>query len=168
MVNTLSQRCDRRRYSGVFLFLALFLPLLALGLVACDNASPSAPSISAASHTPAVVPTHIAINTKSEKTVTLADNNTTITVKSGTTLEVVLNDGSSGSQDQTHWLVSISRADVLIPWADAPMPAQAQGIFNAGKIGTAQITAVGQTICSTTATNCKTKSQTFQMQVNVD
>ena len=166
MLKPLSQRSDRHRRSYALLFPALCMFFLSVGLVACGSSSPSVSST--ATSTPAAVPTHITINTKSEKVVTLADNNTTITVKSGTTVEVILNDSSNGSQAQTRWLLSISRSDVLIPWSNAPMPAQAQGIFNAGKIGTAQISAVGQPVCSASATNCKKDPETFQLQVNVN
>jgi predicted secreted protein len=166
MVKSLSQCSDWHRRPYALLFLTLCIVFLSLGLAACGGSSPSASS--SATNTPAAVPTHITINTKNEKIVTLADNNTTITVKSGTTVEVILNDSSTGSQSQTHWLLSISRSDVLIPWANAPMPAQAQGIFNAGKVGTAQISAVGQPVCSASAKNCKKDPETFQMKVNVD
>ena len=107
-------------------------------------------------------PTHIVINTVSQKILTLADNHHLITVKPGTTIELKLDD-----KTYSRWLVSISQANVLIPWANAPMPTHVQGIFNAGQSGTAQISATGQPNCASNAASCSTGVQQFNVQIKV-
>jgi ABC-type Fe3+-hydroxamate transport system substrate-binding protein len=139
------------------------------GLIGCADGSQSPSSANTTTDTTSnstveigATPTHIVINPVSQKIVTLADNNHLITVKPGTTLELKLDDKSF-----THWLVSSSRADVLIPWANAPMPAHVQGIFNAGPAGTAQITATGQPNCVASASSCSKVAQQFVVQIKI-
>ncbi len=153
---------------GIFLVLG--------GMVGCANSSQTAQSsspqttnASSGSHTTGTTveigptPTHIVINTVSQKILTLADNNQQITVKPGTTIELKLD-----NKAYSRWLVSISQANVLIPWANAPMPTNVQGIFNAGQSGTAQISATGQPVCSSNAASCSKALQQFVVQIKVD
>ncbi len=136
------------------------------GLIGCADVPP--PTSSANSNTGGTTvevgptPTHIAINPVSQKILTLADNNHLITVKPGTTIELKLDDKA-----YSRWLVSISQANVLIPWANAPMPLHVQGIFNAGPAGTAQITATGQPNCTVNAKTCSKGVQQFMVQIKV-
>jgi hypothetical protein len=151
--------------SGIGLFLVLG------GMVGCaDSTQSSSPQTTNASSAPTSntiveagpTPTHIAINTVSQKILTLADNNHLITVKPGTTIELKLD-----NKAYSRWLVSISQANVLIPWANAPMPPDVQGIFNAGKSGTAQISATGQPNCTPGAASCNKVVQNFLVQIKV-
>jgi len=147
---------------------------LIVGMVACDDPSQptaSSPSTTSSQATQVAInatqaagptPTHIAINTKNEIILTMADNNRQIKVKPGTTIEVKLDDKSNS------WLVSSTRTDVLIPWANAPMPAHIQAIYNAGSTGSAQITASGQSSCASKASSCAPMAQTFQVQISVN
>jgi hypothetical protein len=142
------------------------------GLIGCADAAQSSSSVSnntgtasATSNTTIEIgptPTHIVINPVSQKILTLADNNHLITVKPGTTIELKLDD-----KTYSRWLVSISRANVLIPWSNAPMPLHVQGIFNAGPSGTAQISATGQPSCASNASHCSKGIQQFVVQVKV-
>ncbi len=139
------------------------------GLIGCDNApvsssSPTSTSSSTSSSTVQLgpTPTHIVINPVSQKILTLSDNNHQITVKPGTTIELKLDD-----KTYSRWVVSISQANVLIPWANAPMPTHVQGIFNAGQAGTAQITATGQLSCASNAASCSKGIETFAVQIKV-
>jgi hypothetical protein len=146
---------------GIFLVLG--------GMIGCANSSQTSQSSSSptanGSNTTVELgptPTHIAINTVSQKILTLADNHHIITVKQGTTIELKLD-----TKAYSRWLVSISQANVLIPWANAPMPTNVQGIFNAGQPGTAQITATGQPTCSSSAASCSKEVQQFLVQIKV-
>jgi predicted secreted protein len=151
--------------SGIGLFLILG------GMVGCGDSTPSSSSQTTnASSTSTVntikevgpTPTHIAINTVSQKILTLADNNHSITVKPGTTIELKLD-----NKAYTRWLVSISQANVLVPWANAPLPTNVQGIFNAGQSGTAQISATGQPNCTASTVSCNKGVQQFMVQIKV-
>lgn len=144
------------------------------GMIGCANSSqttqssPPTTNASSNAHTSGTTveigptPTHIAINPASQKILTLADNNHQITVKPGTTIELKLD-----NKAYSRWLVSISQANVLIPWSNAPMPTNVQGIFNAGQSGTAQISATGQPTCSSKATSCSKGLQRFVVQITV-
>ena len=159
--------------SIIFLIIAGIGIFLVLGgMVGCADStqSSSAPqttnaSSNTSSNTTVEIgptPTHIVINTVSQKILTLADNNHLITVKPGTTIELKLD-----NKAYSRWLVSISQANILIPWANAPMPANVQGIFNAGQSGTAQISATGQPNCTSNATSCSKGVQQFMVQIKV-
>jgi predicted secreted protein len=162
-----------KRTTLILLMLGIGVFLVFGGLVGCDNASQSSAStnstVSTTSKTSSAptkqlgpTPTHIAINTVSQRIVTLADNNHIITVKPGTTIKLMLNDTA-----YSRWLVSISQSSVLIPWANAPMPQHVQGIFNAGPSGSAQITATGQASCASTASSCSKGVQHFLVQIKI-
>jgi hypothetical protein len=159
--------------SSIFLIIAGIGIFFVLGgMVGCAN-SPTQSSTSQTTNASSAptsnttveigpTPTHIAINTVSQKILTLADNNHLITVKPGTTIELKLD-----NKAYSRWLVSISQANVLIPWANAPMPTDVQGIFNAGQSGTAQISATGQPTCASSAASCSKGVQQFVVQIKV-
>jgi hypothetical protein len=159
--------------SSIFLIIVGIGIFLVLGgMVGCANSSTqsSTSQTTNASSAPTSnttveigpTPTHIAINTVSQKILTLADNNHLITVKPGTTIELKLD-----NKAYSRWLVSISQANILIPWANAPMPTDVQGIFNAGQSGTAQISATGQPTCASSAASCSKGVQQFVVQIKV-
>jgi hypothetical protein len=159
-----------KRTTLFLLILGISIFLVFGGLVGCDNASQSSSAANgttgnASSSSTAELgptPTHIAINPVSQKVVTLADNHHIITVKPGTTIELMLNDTA-----YSRWLVSVSQSNVLIPWANAPMPQHVQGIFNAGQSGNAQITATGQPNCASNASSCSKGVQQFLVQIKI-
>ncbi len=163
----LQESKDVMKRPSIFLItLGIGLFFVLGGLIGCaDVPPPSSSANSTASGTTVEIgptPTHIAINPVSQKILTLADNNHLITVKPGTTIELKLDDKA-----YSHWLVSISQANVLIPWANAPMPTNVQGIFNAGQSGTAQISATGQPNCASNAASCSKGVQQFVVQIKV-
>jgi hypothetical protein len=147
-----------KRIAVLFTVVGMSLFLLFGGIIGCGN--PSQDTTAKATPVPPT-PTHITINTQNELKVTLADSNRQVTVTPGTTIELQLND-----QAYDHWIVSLSRSDILEPWSNAPMPAHIQGIFNAKKAGTAQITATGQPVCKP-GESCQTYPQTFQINITV-
>jgi hypothetical protein len=162
-----------KRTTLFLLILGIGIFLVFGGLVGCATASQSSATangtVGTTSNTSSSstveqgpTPTHITINPVSQRIVTLADNHHIITVKPGTTIELMLNDTA-----YSRWLVSISQSNVLIPWANAPMPQHVQGIFNAGQSGSAQIAATGQPNCTSKASSCNKGVQQFLVQIKI-